>query len=65
MFGEVTCKECDLIVAQREFEPDNTIAIQTLRYSMLDHGRSTGHTLLRLTITPDKEDLKGEFNHDT
>ena len=64
MFGEVICKECDLIVAQIEFEADNTIAIQGLRQTMLNHGKSTGHTLLRLTITPHREDLKGDFSHD-
>lgn len=63
MYGKVTCKECDLIISHLVFKRDETMPIQILRRSMLEHGKLQGHILLKLTIIPDRKDLKGDLNH--
>jgi len=64
LLGIVTCMECDLVIDHETFDFDNTIAYQMLRQSMQSHSKNTGHTLLKLVITLNDQDMEGVLDHD-
>lgn len=64
MLAKVICKECDLIIDKDSFGFNDTIAYQAMRHSLLSHYDNTGHTLVKLELTLEERDMKGEFRYE-
>jgi len=63
MLAKVTCKECDLVIDSDSFRIDSNKDYQVMKYSMWAHYQNTGHTLVKLELTLEEQDMKGDFYH--
>lgn len=63
MLAEVYCKECDLIIDHGSFDFNDRITIGMYIISMIAHYHNRGHTLVKLILTLEELDMKGDFYH--